>query len=74
MVCLQGGSTGRTLTAEVLVLGREQEGVRHDVEALETVKLLHALDVLIQPVFAGQFVGPGVSRGSKAAHGGGGGL
>lgn len=53
-----GGDGRGALTAELLVLGGQHEGLRDDVEVLEAVRLLHALDVLVQAVLARQLVGP----------------
>lgn len=46
------------LTAEFLVLGGKHKGLRNNVEVFEAVSLLHPLDVLIQTVFARQFIRP----------------
>ena len=57
---------GAALTAEGLVLGGQHKGLRDDVEVLEAVRLLHALDVLVQAVLARQLVGPETQPGPRA--------
>jgi hypothetical protein len=46
---------------ELAVLGRDHERLGHEVEVLRALGVLQTLDVLVQPVLAGQFVGPGVN-------------
>jgi hypothetical protein len=42
---------------ELFVVGWEKERLWHDVKVLETPKMLHALDVLVQTIFSGEFTG-----------------
>lgn len=57
---------GGGLTAEFLVLVGKHKSLWNDVEVLQSVSLLHSLDVFVQAVFARQFVRPG--REQKVRH------
>lgn len=50
---------GGGLTAEFLILVGKHKGLWNDVEVLQSVSLLHSLDVFVEAVFARQFVRPG---------------
>jgi hypothetical protein len=45
------------LKNKILLVGREEEGLRDDVKVLETAEVLHAFDVLVETIFAGQLAG-----------------
>lgn len=55
----RSAAPNRGLTAEFLVLIGKHKSLWNDVEVLKSMSLLHSLDVLVETVFACQFVWPG---------------
>lgn len=52
----RSAAPNRGLTAEFLVLKGKHKSLWNDVEVLKSVSLLHSLDILVEAVFACQFV------------------
>lgn len=50
---LASGALSQALTTEFRVLSWQQEGLREDMESLESMRMLHSNDVFIQSVLPG---------------------